>query len=154
MAVAIGGGGGAAAAARIARMLVPRTTVSCVARNQHRSRYGTVAESLVRFTAINDEGRRFEVAALPGRKLSGVLASSVSSDRFVRSLREGWDAHVTIAREWLEKMPARTPEEEAKLEEMAEDVTTSSRVASFVKLSPELAGMVVTMAKVRQWRTL
>lgn len=151
MAAVVGRGGGGAAA-RIARVFLPRTLASCI--DQQRSRYGTVAENLVRFTAINDNGTRFEVAALPGRKLSGVLASSVSSDRFVRSLRERWDAHVTIAREWLEKMPARTPEEDAKLDEMAEEVTGNSRVASFVKLSPELGGMVVTMAKVRQWRTL
>ena len=149
-------GATSATAARIARVLLPRTLASArgVRDHHHPRGYGTVAENLVRITAINDEGRRFDIAALPGRKLSGVLSASVTSDRFVRSLREGWDAHVTIAREWLEKMPARTPEEEAKLEEMGEDVTGSSRVASYVRLSPELSGMVVTMAKVRQWRTL
>ena len=47
----------------------------------------------------------------------------IADTGYCYSLRSGWDSHVTVANEWLTKLPQKSPEEEAKLLEIAEDIS-------------------------------
>ena len=52
-----------------------------------------------------------------------IFGSLFSIPGYCYSLRVGWDSHVTVANEWLEKLPEKTMQEEAKLLEIAEDIS-------------------------------
>lgn len=65
------------------------------------------------------------------------------------------DAHVIVAKEYLEKMAAPTEIEETDLMELAEGhIVKNSRLASAVKLSPEMEGLTVALGEIGFWQTL
>ena len=63
---------------------------------------------------------------------------------------------VTIAQEWLDKLPPRTPAEEDRLRQVSTtgSVNSSSRLGCQIVLEKSLDGMTVAMVEERPWYTL
>ncbi|CAI5972809.1 unnamed protein product [Closterium sp. NIES-64] len=142
---------------------VPRRAASSVATSPSvapGSSAPTVADRAVRFTAIDADGHRHAVTGLAGRTLLSALIRSKVETVERHQLEEldscNGNCQVSIAQEWLDKLPPRSQAEEDRLRQVSTDgqVTRSSRLGCQVHLNKDLEGMTVAMAEERPWYTL
>lgn len=129
-----------------------------------------VKDSLIAITAVTQDGRRFPVLGRAGTSLADALAGcqwqAVVGRMATLSCSWGSEAHVRIAHEWLDKVPAPDTQGLYDLDLLADGVASDSRLASKarpgcatphfasswltrrqVTLSPAMNGMTVALAE-------
>lgn len=118
-----------------------------------------VSDRIVRFSAIDFEGKKHEVVGLAGHTLLKALINTGLIDPDSHRLEEidACSAHceVNIAQEWLDKLPPRSYDEEYVLvrNSRARILNKHSRLGCQVLLDHDLQGMVVALAEPRPWDT-
>ncbi|XP_022953771.1 uncharacterized protein LOC111456197 [Cucurbita moschata] len=116
-----------------------------------------VSDRIVKLFAIDPEGTKKEVVGLTGQTLLKALANRGLIDPDSHRL-ENIDAcsaecEVSIAQEWLEKLPPRSYDEEyvLKRNSRVRALNKHSRLGCQVILTPELQGMVVAVPEPKPW---
>jgi ferredoxin len=98
---------------------------------------------MVKVTFITTNGERVEAEAPTGLRL---LEVAQAADMPLEGTCEGQMAcstcHVIVAREWFDKLP-RASEDEEDMLDLAAGVTRTSRLACQIELSAELNGLEV-----------
>lgn len=98
---------------------------------------------MVKVTFISANGDRVEAAGQPGQRL---LELAQAADQPLEGTCEGQMAcstcHVIVARDWFDKLP-RASEDEEDMLDLAADVTRTSRLACQIELSEALDGLEV-----------
>lgn len=127
---------------------------------RHMSSIPRVSEQIVTITAIDRDGERHVIKGLVGQSVLRTLIRNKLETK-ERTPTEEVDCsngndEVTIASEWLTKIPPPTQAELDVLRTVSPTgaVSTHSRLGSQVKLTKELDGMTVAMAEWRPYYTL
>lgn len=116
-----------------------------------------VSDRIVKLFAIDPEGKKREVIGLSGHTLLKALIDAELIDPASHRLEEidacSAECEISIAQEWLEKLPPRTYDEEYILKRNArpETFTKHSRLGCQVILTQELQGMVVAVPEAKPW---
>ncbi|CAA6667801.1 unnamed protein product [Spirodela intermedia] len=116
-----------------------------------------VADRIVKLFAIDLEGRKREVVGLTGQTLLKALANAGLIDPDSHRLEDidacSAECEVSIAEEWLEKLPAPSYEETYVLTRNSRSrvLNKHSRLGCQVVLTPELQGMVVAIPEPKPW---
>jgi len=119
-----------------------------------------VRDQVVELTAIDRNGERHKIKGLIGQSLLTALIRCELEQRSRHVLEEigscNGNCEVTIANEWLEKIPPPTPDEVDKLKSVSTTgvVNKHSRLGCQVKLSKDLEGMTVAQVEDRPYYTL
>ncbi|PON65948.1 Phenol hydroxylase reductase [Trema orientale] len=116
-----------------------------------------VSDRIVKLFAIDPDGKKREVVGLSGHTLLKTLANAGLVDPASHRLEEidacSAECEVSIAQEWLEKLPPRSYDEEyvLKRNSRARVLNKHSRLGCQVVLSPDLQGMVVAVPEPKPW---
>ncbi|XP_022143537.1 uncharacterized protein LOC111013414 [Momordica charantia] len=116
-----------------------------------------VSDRIVKLFAIDPEGTRREVVGLTGQTLLKALANRGLIDPDSHRLEEidacSAECEVSIAEEWLEKLPPRSYDEEYVLKRSSRVrvLNKHSRLGCQVVLTPDLQGMVVAVPEPKPW---
>ena len=116
-----------------------------------------VSDRLVKLLAIDPDGKKREVIGLTGHTLLKALANAGLIDPASHRLEEidacSAECEVSIAQEWLEKLPPRSYDEEyiLKRNSRVRVLNKHSRLGCQVVLTPELQGMVVAVPEPKPW---
>ncbi|XP_057437182.1 uncharacterized protein LOC130729435 [Lotus japonicus] len=118
-----------------------------------------VSDRIVRFSAIDFEGKKHDVIGLSGHTVLKALINKGLVDPDSHRLEEidACSAHceVNIAQEWLEKLPPRSYDEEYVLtrNSRARVLNKHSRLGCQLLLDHDLQGMVVALPEPKPWDT-
>ncbi|KAL4377265.1 hypothetical protein GQ457_02G004830 [Hibiscus cannabinus] len=122
-----------------------------------RSSAKKVSDRIVKLFAIDPEGQKREVVGLAGQSLLRALTNCGLIDPASHRLEEidacSAECEVSIAQEWLERLPPRTYDEEYVLVRNSRGriLNKHSRLGCQVVLSPQLQGMVVAVPEPKPW---
>lgn len=98
---------------------------------------------MIRVEFVTRDGNKVQAEAEPGSLLLDVAQSA---DMPLEGTCEGQMAcstcHVVVAKEWFERLPAASDEEEDMLD-LAAGVTRCSRLSCQIVLSPDLDGIAI-----------
>lgn len=99
-----------------------------------------------KINVIDRSGIRHEVDAEDGLKLMETLRElEYGVEAICGGMCSCATCHVYVAEEWLERLPEREPDEEELLEDLA-FYEANSRLSCQLDMTPELEGLVVTLA--------
>ncbi|KAF5741321.1 hypothetical protein HS088_TW10G00317 [Tripterygium wilfordii] len=118
-----------------------------------------VADRIVKLSAIDWEGKKREVIGLSGYTLLKALKNTGLIDPECHRLDEidacSSECEVSIAQEWLDKLPPRSYQEEKILRSNSRtrSLKKDSRLGCQVVLNHELQGMVVAVPEPKPWDT-
>ncbi|XP_030455000.1 uncharacterized protein LOC115676262 [Syzygium oleosum] len=116
-----------------------------------------VSDRIVKLSAIDVDGYKREVVGLAGQTLLKALTNSGLIDPASHRLEEidacSAECEVNIAQEWLERLPARSYDEEyvLKRNSRARVLNKHSRLGCQVVLTKDLQGMVVAVPEPKPW---
>ncbi|KAJ4830454.1 hypothetical protein Tsubulata_039037 [Turnera subulata] len=116
-----------------------------------------VSDRLVKIFAVDPEGHKREIVGLSGHSLLKALTNSGLIDPASHRLEEidacSAECEVSIAQEWLERLPPRSYEEEyvLKRNSRARVLNKHSRLGCQVVLTKDLQGMVVAVPEPKPW---
>ncbi|ESQ49287.1 hypothetical protein EUTSA_v10021677mg [Eutrema salsugineum] len=116
-----------------------------------------VADRIVKLSAIDADGFKKEIIGLSGQTLLRALTHTGLIDPASHRLEDidacSAECEVQIAEEWLEKLPARTYDEEYVLKRNSRSrvLNKHSRLGCQVVLTQELQGMVVAVPEAKPW---
>lgn len=116
-----------------------------------------VSDRTVKLFAIDPEGTKKEIVGLTGQTLLKALANRGLIDPDSHRLEDidacSAECEVSIAQEWLEKLPPRSYDEEyvLKRNSRARVLNKHSRLGCQVILTPDLQGMVVAVPEPKPW---
>ncbi|KAG6680737.1 hypothetical protein I3843_13G049500 [Carya illinoinensis] len=116
-----------------------------------------VSDRIVKLFAVDPEGKKREVVGLSGQTLLKALTNVGLIEPASHRLEEidacSAECEVSIAQEWLEKLPPRSYEEEyvLKRNSRARVLNRHSRLGCQVVLTPDLQGMVVAVPEPKPW---
>lgn len=119
-----------------------------------------VADSVINLTAVDPDGDRHAVKGLVGQTLlQTLIRNRLETTQRHQSQELGscnGNCEVTVAPEWLPKLPARTPEETEALRRVSTTgaVKRDSRLGCQLRLTPEMDGMTVAMVEERPYEIL
>ncbi|KAK6259688.1 hypothetical protein SCA6_014162 [Theobroma cacao] len=119
-----------------------------------------VADRIVKLFAIDPEGQKREVVGLAGQTLLRALTNGGLIDPASHRLEEidacSAECEVSIAQEWLEKLPPRTYDEEYVLVRNSRGriLNKHSRLGCQVVLTPQLQGGFDPRSLISHLRTL
>jgi len=119
-----------------------------------------VSDRVVEMTAIDEDGQRHQVKGLTGHTLLRTLVEGGLFDPERHRLEDisacGAECEVSIANEWLNRLPPRSEDELEVLKDRTHSKTADphARLGCQIILEPELDGMVVSIAEEKPWRTL
>ncbi|GAQ80633.1 hypothetical protein KFL_000580280 [Klebsormidium nitens] len=108
-----------------------------------------VQDRIINVIAVDEDGIRHRIKGLIGHNLMEALklsgfeseARHPSSDRLDAC---SGNCEVTIANEWLDKVPERTEDELEVLRDVTKRVTKNHRLGCQIQLTKDLDGMVVS----------
>ncbi|MQL83420.1 hypothetical protein Taro_015881 [Colocasia esculenta] len=118
-----------------------------------------VSDRIVKLFAIDPEGRKREVVGLTGQTLLRALANAGLIDPASHRLEEidscSSECEVSIAQEWLDKLPPPSYDERYVLTRNSRSrvLNKHSRLGCQVVLTQELQGMVVAVPEPKPWDT-
>ncbi len=138
----------------------PAVQVTQESTRREAGRSAKVSDRMLEMTAIDEDGGRHVVKGLTGHTLLRTLVQGGLFDPERHRLEDitacNGECEVSIANEWLVKLPPRTEDEldvlQAKTFSKLAD--PHSRLGCQIILEPELEGMVVSIAEEKPWRTL
>ncbi|XP_022960553.1 uncharacterized protein LOC111461255 [Cucurbita moschata] len=116
-----------------------------------------VSDRIVKLFAIDPEGTKKEIVGLTGQTLLKALANRGLIDPESHRLEDisacSAECEVSIAQEWLEKLPPRSYDEEyvLKRNSRVRALNKHSRLGCQVILTPDLQGMVVAVPEPKPW---
>ncbi|KAJ7525712.1 hypothetical protein O6H91_17G062600 [Diphasiastrum complanatum] len=117
-----------------------------------------VVDQIVKITVIDEDGHRLPVNGFVGQSLFKALTRSGLRDPRSHLLEyvsacSGETCQVSIANEWLQKMPPRTEDELDVLVRASgkEKVDVHTRLGCQVVLTHDLDGMVVALGQEKAW---
>ncbi|XP_024398160.1 uncharacterized protein [Physcomitrium patens] len=119
-----------------------------------------VSDRVLEMTAIDEDGQRHQIKGLTGHTLLRTLVERGLFDPERHRLENinacGGECEVSIANEWLDKLPPRSEDELEVLKDKthAKKADPHARLGCQIVLEPELEGMVVSIAEEKPWRTL
>jgi len=118
-----------------------------------------VSDRIIRLSAIDFQGQKHNVIGLSGQTLLKALINTGLIDPDSHRLEDidACSAHceINIAQEWLDKLPARSYDEEYVLKHnsRARVLNMHSRLGCQVLLNQDLQGMVVALPEPKPWDT-
>uniref|UniRef100_A0A6N2MYJ5 2Fe-2S ferredoxin-type domain-containing protein n=1 Tax=Salix viminalis TaxID=40686 RepID=A0A6N2MYJ5_SALVM len=116
-----------------------------------------VSDRIVKLSAIDPDGQKREIVGLSGHTLLKALTNNGLIDPASHRLEEieacSAECEVSIAQEWLEKLPPRSYDEEyvLKRNSRARVLNKHSRLGCQVVLTKDLQGMVVAVPEPKPW---
>lgn len=139
------------------KSLISRSSVTSASSPSPSSSSRKVSDRIVKLFAIDLDGKKREVVGLSGHTLLKTLANAGLIDPASHRLEEidacSAECEVSIAQEWLERLPPRSYDEEyvLKRNSRARVLNKHSRLGCQVVLTPELQGMVVAVPEPKPW---
>ncbi|KAF3435128.1 hypothetical protein FNV43_RR22215 [Rhamnella rubrinervis] len=139
------------------KSLISRGSASTPIPSSSSSSSKKVSDRIVKLFAIDPEGKKREIVGLSGHTLLRALANNGLIEPASHRLEEidacSAECEVSIAQEWLERLPPRSYDEEyiLKRNSRARVLNKHSRLGCQVVLTPELQGMVVAVPEPRPW---
>lgn len=120
-----------------------------------------VLDSTVKLTAIAEEdGNRYALRGLVGQTLLKTLVRNKLIDGQSHLLEDvatcGAECEISVAGEWLEKLPLRSEDENEVLKKntpKGQQVDIHSRLSCQIVLDKKLDGMAFAVPEARPWRT-
>ncbi|CAN1269157.1 Adrenodoxin-like protein 1, mitochondrial [Linum perenne] len=118
-----------------------------------------VSDRIVKLFAIDPEGHKREIIGLTGQTLLKALTNHGLIDPASHRLEDidacSAECEVSIAQEWLQRLPARSYDEEyvLKRNSRARVLNQHSRLGCQVVITSQLQGMVVAVPEPRPWDT-
>lgn len=120
-----------------------------------------VLDSTVKLTAIDEEdGQRYALRGILGQTLLKTLVRSNLIDGQSHLLEDistcGAECEISVAGEWLEKLPLRSEDELYVLQKntaKGQDVDIHTRLSCQIVLDKKLDGMAFAVPEPRPWRT-
>lgn len=98
---------------------------------------------MVRITFVSAKGERIEAEGEVGERLLSVgQAAGLPLEGTCEGQMACSTCHVVVAREWFERLPRASADEEDMLD-LAAGVTRTSRLSCQIELTPELDGIEV-----------
>ncbi|CAN0898079.1 Adrenodoxin-like protein 1, mitochondrial [Linum grandiflorum] len=119
----------------------------------------TVSDRIVKLFAIDPEGHKREIIGLTGQTLLKALTNHGLIDPASHRLEDidacSAECEVSIAQEWLQRLPDRSYDEEyvLKRNSRARVLNQHSRLGCQVVITSQLQGMVVAVPEPRPWDT-
>lgn len=118
-----------------------------------------VEDRTLHLTAIDEDGQRHAILGLTGHNLVKTLVQSglMDPERHIQDniYACSGQCQVSVAKEWLEKLPPRSKDETHVLKVANGDkVDEHARLGCQIVLTPALEGMVFAIAEEKPWRTL
>uniref|UniRef100_A0A2N9HTP6 2Fe-2S ferredoxin-type domain-containing protein n=1 Tax=Fagus sylvatica TaxID=28930 RepID=A0A2N9HTP6_FAGSY len=116
-----------------------------------------VSDRIVKLSAVDPDGQKREVLGLTGQTLLKALTNSGLIDPASHRLEDidacSSECEVSIAQEWLERLPPRSYDEEyvLKRNSRARVLNKHSRLGCQVVLTHDLQGMVVAVPEPKPW---
>ncbi|XP_062081183.1 uncharacterized protein LOC133785985 [Humulus lupulus] len=116
-----------------------------------------VSDRIVKLFAIDLDGKKREIVGLTGHTLLKTLANAGMIDPASHRLEDidacSAECEVNVAQEWLDRLPARSYDEEyiLKRNSRARVLNKHSRLGCQVVLTPDLQGMVVAVPEAKPW---
>lgn len=116
-----------------------------------------VSDRIVKLFAIDLDGRKREIVGLTGQTLLKALTNHNLIDPASHRLEDidacSAECEVSIAQEWLEKLPPASYDEQYVLKRNSRNriLNKHARLGCQVVLSPELQGMVVAVPEPKPW---
>ncbi|OAY34944.1 ferredoxin-2, mitochondrial [Manihot esculenta] len=116
-----------------------------------------VADRIVKLYAVDLDGKKQEIVGLAGQTLLKALTNKGLIDPASHRLEEidacSAECEVSIAQEWLDKLPPRSYDEEyvLKRNSRARVLNKHARLGCQVVLTPDLQGMVVAIPEPKPW---
>ncbi|KDP45236.1 hypothetical protein JCGZ_15101 [Jatropha curcas] len=139
----------------LTKSILVRTSASAATTSSSSS--AKVADRIVKLFAVDLDGQKREVVGLSGQTLLRALANCGLIDPASHRLEEidacSAECEVSIAQEWLEKLPPRSYDEEyvLKRNSRARVLNKHARLGCQVVLTPDLKGMVVAIPEPKPW---
>ncbi|CAN0898076.1 Adrenodoxin-like protein 1, mitochondrial [Linum grandiflorum] len=118
-----------------------------------------VSDRIVKLFAIDPEGHKREIIGLTGQTLLKALTNHGLIDPASHRLEDidacSAECEVSIAQEWLQRLPDRSYDEEyvLKRNSRARVLNQHSRLGCQVVITSQLQGMVVAVPEPRPWDT-
>lgn len=138
-------------------LLISRSSATTSAPSTSTSTSKKVSDRIVKLFAIDPDGQKREVVGLSGQTLLKALANCGLIEPASHRLEEidacSAECEVSIAQEWLEKLPPRSYDEEyvLKRNSRARVLNKHSRLGCQVVLNHDLQGMVVAVPEPKPW---
>ncbi|KAE8038088.1 hypothetical protein FH972_010631 [Carpinus fangiana] len=138
-------------------LLISRSSATTSATSTSTSTSKKVSDRIVKLFAIDPDGQKREVVGLSGQTLLKALANCGLIEPASHRLEEidacSAECEVSIAQEWLEKLPPRSYDEEyvLKRNSRARVLNKHSRLGCQVVLNHDLQGMVVAVPEPKPW---
>ncbi|XP_059431605.1 uncharacterized protein LOC132165123 [Corylus avellana] len=140
-------------------LLISRSsaTATATATSTSTSTSKKVSDRIVNIFAIDPDGQKREVVGLSGQTLLKALTNCGLIEPASHRLEEidacSAECEVSIAQEWLEKLPPRSYDEEyvLKRNSRARVLNKHSRLGCQVVLNHDLQGMVVAVPEPKPW---
>lgn len=116
----------------------------------------TVFDKMVQIFVIDKSGVRHTVRGLEGNNLASTLQEygRFNTDNFMPNVYDPAhiDCHVYVQGDYLEKLPAMGDEQQSIIDlYVRANARDNSRMAHFIKLSPQLNGMTVALGDIEPW---
>lgn len=116
----------------------------------------TVFDKMVQIFVIDRSGVRHTVRGLEGNDLASTLLEygRFKSDSFMPNVYDPAfiDCHVYVQGDYLEKIPTLGEEQQNIIEAyVRSNARENSRMAHFIKLTPQLNGMTVALGDIEPW---
>lgn len=138
------------------KSLITRSSASSTSPSPHTSSK-KVSDRIVKLFAIDPDGQKREIVGLSGQTLLKALANSGLIDPASHRLEDidacSAECEVSIAQEWLERLPPASYDEQYVLRRnsRARVLNKHSRLGCQVVLTQELQGMVVAVPEPKPW---
>ncbi|KAJ9169843.1 hypothetical protein P3X46_017992 [Hevea brasiliensis] len=139
------------------KSVLVRSSASIASATATASSSAKVADRIVKLSAIDLDGKKREVVGLSGQTLLKALTNGGLIDPASHRLEEidacSAECEVSIAQEWLDKLPPRSYDEEyvLKRNSRARVLNKHARLGCQVVLTPDLQGMVVAIPEPKPW---
>lgn len=122
----------------------------------------TVFDKMIQFYVIDKSGARHTVRGLEGITLASSLREYGGFDDtyFMPHPTDpaNTDCHVYVGNDYIEKLPALDTTQEEEQQQLVENFArqnarNNSRMAYYIRLTPQLNGMTVALGPIEPWMT-
>ncbi|CAN1130865.1 Adrenodoxin-like protein 1, mitochondrial [Linum perenne] len=143
----------------LTKSIITRSSATSAAEVAPRAASAKVSDRIVKLFAIDPEGHKREIIGLTGQTLLKALTNHGLIDPASHRLEDidacSAECEVSIAQEWLQRLPARSYDEEyvLKRNSRARVLNQHSRLGCQVVITSQLQGMVVAVPEPRPWDT-
>ena len=107
---------------------------------------------MTRIVFLQEDGERTEVDAMTGQSLMQIALSNLVPGVVAEcgGALSCATCHVYVDEQWIDKLPAKSSDEDEMLQVTAEEPTAGSRLACQIKIDSTLDGLTVRIPRIQK----